>query len=120
MGLQLLNMFALFAQTLLTKWDWLPAWAGIMPAFNSNAGIVLTLLTFIGIITLAGLWLHHQWAWYTTMIQVGANLFTLLYLYFNDIPQYAGMVINVVIVFYLNRVTIRYKIFHEDNEATTP
>jgi magnesium-transporting ATPase (P-type) len=118
MGLQLLNVVALVAETLLSDREWLPVWVGIMPAFNSNANIFLFLLAIIGLFTLVGLWFHRPWGWYLTMIQVGANLATMLFLYFNNTPQYISMIINVAIVFYLNQINIRYDIFQE-NKSTT-
>jgi membrane associated rhomboid family serine protease len=48
------------------------------------------------------LWLK-RWAWVLTMLWAGLNLIAGLLSYYNDEPNYIGMALSVVAVYYLNQ-----------------
>jgi uncharacterized membrane protein (DUF2068 family) len=53
-----------------------------------------------------GLWRRQRWAWFLTMLQLGAFMISDLYSYFTNSPAetYAwSMLLNVFMVFYLNQ-----------------
>lgn len=50
-----------------------------------------------------GLWRLQRFAWVLIMIQVGLGMLSDLWGYFYGYPSYITMLINVIIVFYLNQ-----------------
>jgi len=70
------------------------------PIFYSWAGWVL-----VGFLVLAviGLLLLRRWGWILTMILTGIFLFLTIWSYFQGSPNFVAMVIDLVIVFYLNQ-----------------
>ncbi len=50
-----------------------------------------------------GLWRLQRWAWVLIIIQVGLSMLSDLWGYFSGYSSYMTMLINVIIVFYLNQ-----------------
>ena len=97
---------------------------GISPAaFDwklSPFDILLMVLTFVvnGVCAI-GLWRRQRWAWFLTMLQLGAFMISDLYSYFTNSPAetYAwSMLLNVFMVFYLNQRDVQ-AIFLTKNEG---
>ena len=68
------------------------------------ATLVLTLV--VNAVCAVGLWRRQRWAWFLTMLQLGAFMVSDLYSYFTNSPPatYAwSMLLNVFMVFYLNQ-----------------
>jgi uncharacterized membrane protein (DUF2068 family) len=55
------------------------------------------------LVVVVGLWQLRQWAWFIIMVQLGLSMALELWLYFLDNPVYLGMLVNVIMVFYLNQ-----------------
>jgi membrane protein implicated in regulation of membrane protease activity len=81
------------AQTLDDVHVWTPAFFALV------AGVSL--------LSAAGLWLGHRWAWALTMLVVGVSLVASLFLYWRGDPPYLRMAIDVVLAFYLNQGAVR-------------
>ncbi|WP_420642647.1 hypothetical protein [Candidatus Leptofilum sp.] len=67
-------------------------------AYRIQIGSMLLLL-----IALPGLWLLQRWGWILLMIQTGISLSMGIWQFFEGNPNYAGMFVNIAIVFYLNQ-----------------
>lgn len=67
-------------------------------AYSIQMGSVLLLL-----VALPAVWLLKRWGWILLMIQLGISLSMGIWQYFAGSPNYVTMVLNVVIVFYLNQ-----------------
>ncbi len=65
-------------------------------------GILITFAIF-QIVLVIGLWQMRHWAWLLVMITTGITMATQIWRYFNDLPDYLGMAVNVIVVFYLNQ-----------------
>lgn len=85
----------------------LPGAAVLADADTSGLRIALaSILAVDGLASLIagiGLLLRKRWAWVAVMILVGLSLAASALLYYIDTPNYADMLINVIIVFYLNQ-----------------
>jgi hypothetical protein len=57
----------------------------------------------VGLVVSVGLWRLQRWAWVATMSWAGINMAQALWAYWVSDPQYAAMVLSVVIVLYLNQ-----------------
>jgi hypothetical protein len=69
----------------------------------ARALLVVTVAVLAALIAVAfGLWRLRRWAWVATMIIIGIGLATDILGYFHGNPHYAGMLVHVLIVFYLN------------------
>lgn len=96
---------------------------GINPASftwdQSPADILQIVLIFVvNGICAVGLWQRQRWAWFLTMLQLGAFMISDLYSYFTNSPPetYAwSMLLNVFMVFYLNQREVQ-AIFLNKNE----
>ena len=55
------------------------------------------------LVVVAGLWQLRRWAWFIIMVQLGLTMALELWLYFIGSPFYLAMVVNVIMVFYLNQ-----------------
>jgi hypothetical protein len=54
-------------------------------------------------IVAVGLWFLRRWAWILTMISIGPSLAIGIVEYFQGTPSFDAMVLNVIVVFYLNQ-----------------
>ena len=66
----------------------------------------MVLIFVINGVCAIGLWRRQRWAWFLTMLQLGAFMISDLYSYFTNSPPetYAwSMLLNVFMVFYLNQ-----------------
>ncbi|HLA42958.1 MAG TPA: hypothetical protein VJZ27_05955 [Aggregatilineales bacterium] len=70
---------------------------------NHNILALQISLILVRMLTAYGLWRLKQWGWTSAMVLTGLLLGTDLIAYAGDSPQYVSMVINIVIVFYLNQ-----------------
>ena len=86
----------------------------------SPMDILQMVLTFvINGVCAVGLWRRQRWAWFLTMLQLGAFMISDLYSYFTNSPPetYAwSMLLNVFMVFYLNQRDVQ-AIFLTKNEG---
>jgi uncharacterized membrane protein len=72
--------------------------------------LALVLVFVVNLVCAIGLWRRRRWAWYLTMLQLGAFMLADLYSYFTNSPvrDYAwSMLLNVMMVFYLNQRDVR-------------
>ena len=67
-----------------------------MPVLDWVAAIVIVILV-------GGLVGLKRWAWVGTMLVVGIGLAVGIWLYFEHEPRFANMLVNVIVVFYLNQ-----------------
>lgn len=65
--------------------------------------VIYTLFALLDLVAIIGLWRLARWAWTLTMLTIGFSLANLLYRYFQEDPLYLNMVLNVLMVFYLNQ-----------------
>lgn len=65
-------------------------------------GLQLLYILYLAVVVV-GLWQLWRWAWFIVMVQLGLTMALELWLYFFDNPFYFGMLVNVVMVFYLNQ-----------------
>lgn len=64
-------------------------------------------------LTLAiGLWLLKRWAWFLVMIQLGVSMAVCLWAYAQDVQLYIYMLLNVIMVFYLNQSEVQHAFGH--------
>ena len=59
------------------------------------------------VIVVVGLWRYRLWAWYGMMLLLAYWMATDAIGYFRGAPDYLSMVLNVVMVFYLNQREVR-------------
>ena len=79
----------------------------------------MVLIFVINGVCAVGLWRRQRWAWFLTMLQLGAFMISDLYSYFTNSPPetYAwSMLLNVFMVFYLNQRDVQ-AIFLIKNEG---
>jgi hypothetical protein len=67
-----------------------------MPLLDWVAAIVIVILV-------GGLVALKRWAWVGTMVVVGIGLAVGIWLYFEQQPRFGNMIVNVVVVFYMNQ-----------------
>jgi hypothetical protein len=66
----------------------------------------LTLLLIV-LVVVIGLWRYRAWGWYGMMLLLAYWMATDAINYFNGNPEYASMLLNVAMVFYLNQREVR-------------
>jgi len=66
----------------------------------------ITLLV-ITLVVVIGLWRYRAWGWYGMMLLLAYWMATDAIAYFTASPEYASMLLNVVLVFYLNQREVR-------------
>lgn len=71
--------------------------------FEQQAIIPSSVIGAVNLITVAGLLLLKRWAWVATMVLAGVSMAVGLVLYFEDRPLYITMLLNVILVLYLNQ-----------------
>ena len=77
---------------------------GASAVVSDQETMILSLaLATVNLITVAGLLLLKRWAWVATMVLAGISMAVGLVLYFEDRPLYITMLINVILVLYLNQ-----------------
>jgi hypothetical protein len=67
----------------------------------SWVGAALLVAVTLGLIAL------QRWAWVGTMVLIGVGLAIGIWLYFAGTPQYPNMLLNVLVVFYLNQRSVQ-------------
>ncbi|MBX6364302.1 MAG: hypothetical protein IRZ00_10580 [Gemmatimonadetes bacterium] len=93
----------------------------VLPGISdADVDRVVRLLTAGGFLVVAvGIWTLRRWAWVALMITVGLGLGEGLFRYARGEPRYVTMLINVLIVFYLNQRSVQ-RLFRHDPAARTP
>ena len=116
-GLQLLNFLLALGTAFLIFGGALPDLPALV-ANGRNAFATITLvIDLLGIFIIYGLWRYKRWAWRFLMLQTGTNLLVLLLSYFAGRPQFLNMLVNVLIVFYLNQPELRESFIMPDQEG---
>ena len=73
---------------------------------TDQRGIEIGLLgafALLQVVLILGLWQMRSWAWLLVMIVTGLSMALQIWRYFQGFPDYLTMVINVLVVFYLNQ-----------------
>lgn len=93
----------------------------VLPGISdADVDRVLRLLIAGGFLFVAvGIWTLRRWAWVALMIAVGLGLGEGLIRYARGDPRYVTMLINVLIVFYLNQHGVQ-RLFRHEPAARTP
>ena len=71
------------------------------------SGAVTLVLALLGAIIALALLRLKSWAWMAAMELQGLGLMAALYAYLRGNPNYVGMLISIILVFYLNQQEIR-------------
>ena len=71
---------------------------------------LVTILVLLAISV--GLWRLQRWAWFLIMIQLGVSMASNLWRYANGVPPYLIMLLNVIMVFYLNQREVQHAFHH--------
>lgn len=79
--------------------------------------IVNSAIILIWVLIIAGLWLLQRWAWLLLMIVTGITLTYSLYRYFAGNPDYASMIINMAVAFYLNDHSVQRAFARREQQA---
>lgn len=82
------------------------------PIFYTWFGWVLIGFFLLAVI---GLLLLKRWGWIITMIMTGIGLTFTIWSYFDGNPRYIPMLINIVIVFYLNQRDVQSPFLNRAN-----
>lgn len=67
----------------------------------NGATIALAVFCIVGLMT------RQRWAWYLTMIITGISLFISIWGHFNDAQKYGAMLLESLIVLYLNQRSVQ-------------
>jgi uncharacterized membrane protein (DUF2068 family) len=59
------------------------------------------------VIVIIGLWRYQKWAWFTVMVLAGVSLIFGIWQYFHGGEPYLNLLINVLVVFYLNQRSVQ-------------
>ena len=85
----------------------LPRWM-LRTLINLDLDRVIRYVTAAGFFLVSiGIWTLHRWAWAALMILVGAALGEGILRYTRGDPNYLVMLVNVLIVFYLNQRSVQ-------------
>ena len=71
------------------------------------SGVVTLVLALLGVIIAFALLRLKSWAWMAAMELQGLGLLAAIYAYLRGNPNYVGMLISIILVFYLNQQEIR-------------
>jgi len=71
------------------------------------SGVVTLVLALLGVLIAFALLRLKSWAWMAAMELQGLGLIAALYAYLRGNPNYVGMLIGIILVFYLNQQEIR-------------
>lgn len=74
--------------------------------------VLMTLQFILSTASIVGLVLMRRWGWYLTMLDLGISMVSDFYLYYTGDPNYWGMFINVIVVFYLSQREVQ-NAFHQ-------
>lgn len=69
--------------------------------------IVNLIIGLLGVGIAVGLWQLQRWAWALIMLVLGIDMGFGLFAYYQGVPSYLPMALNVVAVFYLNMHDVR-------------
>lgn len=77
----------------------------LFPNFKETmtASTIVILFIAVQLITIIGLWRLKRWAWFLLMIQLGLSMAASLWAYLQGANSYIYMLLNVIMVFYLNQ-----------------
>ena len=111
--LQILNILALFTDIARVQ---MGVAALALPNVQ-NARVLAVLNIAIAVILIAiivGLWRYKYWAWFATMIVTGIALILGIWQYFNGGSPYLNLLLNSLVVLYLNQRDLR-RIFEDQH-----
>lgn len=74
----------------------------LLDAQVSNV-IVYTILAVLRLLVAIGLWRLQRWAWLWMMVQLAVSMAMDIQTYYTGQPIYFSMLLNVILVFYLNQ-----------------
>jgi len=80
-------------------------WSLVTP--NMLDVIVPTGVLLITLVVMIGLWRYRSWGWYGMMMLLAYHMATDAYAYFTGSQEPLPMLLNVVMVFYLNQREVR-------------
>ncbi len=108
--LLVLNFAASFLSTLLIRYGWeaIPAEQRVSLMLELGFGAVLG---SAGLVVALGLFRMRRWAWYGVMILTGVNLLLGIWQYFRGGQPFFDLLLNSLIVFYLNQRDVQ-RLFH--------
>ena len=112
--LQILGFLSLAGDILGLPLSQLPA---VFPikwyAGDSNFALIIGGAILTWQLALAiGLWFLKRWAWFLIMIQLGISMAVCLWVYSQGLQLYVYMIINVIMVFYLNQSDVQHAFGH--------
>ncbi len=112
--LQLISLASIIGDVAGFPVSQLPSLLPIQWKDNTNyvfaMGIAIAVLQIAIII---GLWGLQRWAWFLIMIQLGVSMAIGLVSYFNGLQLYSYMLLNVIMVFYLNQRDVQIAFGHK-------
>jgi hypothetical protein len=84
---------------------------------SDNIALLIALTLGLAILTwqlamIIGLWLLKRWAWFFVMAQLGLSMAFCLWAYFQGVQLYIYMLLNVIMVFYLNQSEVQHVFGH--------
>ncbi|MCB0186672.1 MAG: hypothetical protein KDE31_20540 [Caldilineaceae bacterium] len=99
-----------------------------LPIFNTQTASpddqVVNLISYVILgaarfIIAVGLWRLHRWAWLWMMLQLAGSMAIDIQTYYAGQPLYASMILNVIVVFYLNQHEVQ-ALFATAKEVEAP
>jgi hypothetical protein len=84
---------------------------------DPQAMIPTLIIAIVNLITVGGLLLLKRWAWVATMVLAGISMAVGLMLYFEGRPLYVTMLLNVILVFYLNQRDVQATFEHRRSQG---
>jgi hypothetical protein len=85
--------------------------------FNTTPGWLLVGMLLLAVL---GLMLLRRWGWILTMVLTGLGLAFGIWSYFQGTPSYVPMLLQVVMVFYLNQHDVQQPFRRAGKPETTP
>ncbi len=70
-------------------------------------GLINIAIAIALVLVIVGLWRYQKWAWFAVMILSGIALIFGIWQYFHDGQPYVNLLINSLVVFYLNQGNVR-------------
>ncbi|MCB0085694.1 MAG: hypothetical protein KDE50_04865 [Caldilineaceae bacterium] len=92
--------------TLVLASSYLPADSGVRAQLFDVPGLSLITYSMLGasrFIVAIGLWRLRRWAWVWMMVQLAVSMVQDIQSYYGGQPLYPSMILNVIVVFYLNQ-----------------